>query len=290
MIKAKIMKSGFVLIVMAVFIGAATCASGVESTADVLVVPARHTIIQLAFDIAALRNVALIAYDKPAPETEEPLLHVWSSSNHAWVHLTLDEYNVGTFCDQEPNEMILIGNDSDLPASLIAGAAQAMTVTHIDTLSLVTVINTLDKSMKFSPREWKVLAQRHNLTIKDQNYERRRWGRYGPPKDEKTESDESDVLDPEALVEVNCRVAEQELQQEFSENATPAEAEGGLELAPETAAEITEAIAVEPVEVEIPALEKGAPVEAMGTKDSSIDSTLDIVAPEVEADTAAEDK
>jgi hypothetical protein len=212
-----------VLVALATLWGSAARAAN----STVLVVPSRHTIVQLAFDIQALRGTKLIAYDKNL-DTDEIVLHAWDTGQQAWSRMTLDEYAIGAFAQGVPDEMILVGSDTDLPAVVMSGASLAKKVTRIDTLNLVTVMNTLHKSMKFKPSEWKIIAERHGLEIEDKNYERRRWGRYGPPnKDNTTEGQESeeakDTMD----------VLEAELD---AETVIPLE-EKGLELAPEDAPE-----------------------------------------------------
>jgi hypothetical protein len=169
--------------------------------------------------------------------------------------------------------MILVGYSADLSATVIAGASQAKKVTRIDTLNLVTIVNTLDKSMKFTPREWKVLAKRHRLEIKDMNYERRRWGRYGPRKKAEGERTEEDTdVDPESMAEANNLAAKQEVEQE----ATIAVDAPALELAPEPAEAVAPAEAPEAV-IEEKGVEKASAAEA---------TTLDAAGTE----TSAEDK
>ncbi|MBT3192279.1 MAG: hypothetical protein HN341_06960 [Verrucomicrobia bacterium] len=298
MLGKRITGIGFSLVVLAAVLGTAVCQAvpGI-ATCDALVVPARHTIIQLGFDIAALRDVALVAYDH-VEDSDVPLLHTWNASAHAWRQISIGEYNVGTFCDGSVNEMILVGTSEDLPAALIGGASQAEKVTRIDTLFLADVVNTLDKSMKFSKGEWKVLARRHALQIKDLNEERRRWGRYGPRDGERAEvqqTSEVEVLDPEALVEANIRAATAE---EATLDLRPeTENRDDVEPAPVQAAEIAapevEAVEVVPEAVEAaPAVvvdEKGSQpsVQTMEAEDGAIESALDTVDRVIES---AEDK
>jgi len=192
--KVSINKIVVALVVLATICGSSAFAVGNHSS-DVLVVPSRFTIIQLAFDIVALRDVNLIAYESSSVD-EAPVLYLWDKSAFAWVDLTIDEYAIGSFSTTTPKEMILVGSESDLPALLISGASQAKRVTRIDSLNVVPVINALNKGMKFTPAEWRILAERHGLEIKDRNEERRRWGRYGPPKKDKIQNVSDDVESP----------------------------------------------------------------------------------------------
>jgi hypothetical protein len=146
----------------------------------ILVVPSRYTVVQLAFDIAALRNATLISYEK-SDAGKDPVLYIWDSLTSAWESMSIDEYSTGSFSPVVPKEIILIGSGDDLPAAIIDGASQAKKVSIINTLNIADIVNSLNKSMKFTPPEWKALANKHGFTIKDNNEERRRWGRYGPP-------------------------------------------------------------------------------------------------------------
>jgi len=199
-------KMGLMMVAVTGILGAESFAARRRSV-DVLVVPSRYTIIQLAFDIVALRGAALIAYDGSGQESET-VLHFWDGNTRAWKRLSAEEYAMGAFVASELDEMFLIGGDSDLPVDVIAGASQAGKVTRIDTLNLMTVVNTLNTSMKFSRREWQTLAERHGLQIKDLNAERRRWGRYGPPnkKAEVRPSSDSDMLEPEDVIELGAPI------------------------------------------------------------------------------------
>jgi hypothetical protein len=283
MVKTRTVNTAFCLIILTAVLGVTGLAADNTKGPAVLVVPARHTIIKLAFDIAALRDVALVAYDK-VPDIEGPFLHVWNADTPAWDRLTLDEYNVGAFCDKVPNEMILVGYRADLPATVIAGASQANKVTRIDTLNLVTIVNTLDKSMKFTPSEWKVLAKRHRLEIKDMNYERRRWGRYGPRKKAEVEPTEEDTdVDPEAMAEANKLSAKQEVEQLRRLEATIPE------LSPEPAEAVLPAEAPEAV-IEEKGVEKATAAEVPAADASGTETAAEGAETTDQPSMAAEDK
>jgi hypothetical protein len=278
MVKIRTVNTVFCLVILTALLGVTGLAADNTKGPAVLVVPARHTIIKLAFDIMALRDVALVAYDKD-PDIEGPFLHVWNAETPAWDRLTLDEYNVGAFCDKVPNEMILVGYSADLPATVIAGASQANKVTRIDTLNLVTIVNTLDKSMKFTPSEWKVLAKRHRLEIKDMNYERRRWGRYGPRKKAEVDPTEDTDVAPEAKAEANNLAAKQEVEQE----ATIAVDAPALDGVPEPAEE-AEAV------IEEKGVEKATAAEAPAADASGTETAAEGAETTDQPSIAAEDK
>ena len=261
-----------------------TAAAARRNNADVLVVPSRYTIVQFAFDIVAMREVALVAYDNNSG-SEEPLLHAWDADNGSWKRITADEYAVGAFSSREPEEMILIGSDEILPAAVIAGASQAKNVTRIDTLSLMTVVNTLNKRMKFSSREWSLLAERHGLKIKDLNYERRRWGRYGPPGTKpKKPARAAKKSAEEAIAELDALEAAAEAEEtapavDTPDELEPVEEKGVPEVDPieETAPEMPEAKAtIEPApEATADVVEPKVPAAAMEAEEGVIDAPME---------------
>lgn len=149
---------------------------------DVLVVQARQRTVALALDVRAMRDMVMITYRGTA-STGTPLMHVWSPSANAWQELAPEAYAVGQFMPSQPGTLFLIG--SDVPASVIDGAAQAAKVVRIDSVSIPEIANTLNQHLNFSTREWKALAERHGMQTRDLNYEQRKWGRFGPPSSER---------------------------------------------------------------------------------------------------------
>jgi len=243
--------------VVAALVAAITvCGTSVYAAGEngVLVVPARYTVVQLGFDIVALRNATLISYEK-SDAGKDPVLYVWDSLASAWGSLSVDEYSMGSFSPSVPKEIILIGSEQDLPASIIEGASQAEKVTRIDTLNVADIVNQLNKSMKFTPPEWKALANKHGFSIKDRNEARRRWGRYGPPGEKKQA--------PKKQVKENIDI--------FSDNCN-AEAENSFEQL-EKELKVPEAKA--PMHLEIPADDKPIPDEpAAAVKSAEIDQPV----------------
>jgi len=163
----------------------------------VLVVPARHTVVRFAFDIAAIRDVTLVAYGGETPQGEQ-LLHVWNAEAKKWTFLSMDEFSFGQFLPDVPDTVILIGASRDMPEFITANAPAAKRVINIPSINPMPMANRLNERMRFSPREWRMLAKRHGLKIKDLNEERRRYGRYGPPG---KRVERPRAADPEPVVE-----------------------------------------------------------------------------------------
>lgn len=174
------MKKTLCLYIILLAVLAASCAYVPKKnmSPSVLVIPSRYTIVQLAFDIARLRPVTMVAYDN---DNNDVLMHVWNQKLQEWVKTDMDEYASGSLVEPAPGYISVLGSDADMPAGLVDASQWCPVVEHISSLNIMSVINKLDEKMKFSKSEWKWLAERHDLKIKDFNWERRRYGKYGPP-------------------------------------------------------------------------------------------------------------
>ena len=60
-----------------------------------LVIPARYTAVQFAFNIAKLRSIYVAAYDTEGREGSL-VMHVWDSEAREWVGTSLAEYQLGS--------------------------------------------------------------------------------------------------------------------------------------------------------------------------------------------------
>jgi len=174
----KKMRSFFLILLLIAGVGT-TGHAGSKDRA-VIVMPVRYTVVQFAFDVARIRPVELLAYDKGAGD-EPLLLHVWDSAANNWRTADVGAYQGGSLFTKAPKRVFLVGGEESLPSELAAAPAWAKDVTSIPSLKVLDMANTMDGKMKFSEREWKKLARRHNLKLVDENADRRRYGRYGKP-------------------------------------------------------------------------------------------------------------
>ena len=195
------------LVLSCVFVALAVSCVGIKPqhhTSTALVVPAKHTIVQLAFNIARIRPVSLVSYDK-GEDAASPVMHVWENSPGSWRRISVEEYGEGNLFSVKPERVMLLGDDDDLP-SVIMDASSWSEPVRIPTVSIVDLINTLNTYFEFSAREWRFLAKEHGLKLKDHNEDLRRYGRYGKPGSKKEpvmpeliekemSSDESDAPD-----------------------------------------------------------------------------------------------
>jgi len=98
-----------------------SCAFGGANDPVLLVIPARYTIVQFAFDISALRPATIIAYGDSTAKT--PSMHIWDKEIHDWMEIKIDEYASGNIFSITPQKVILMGSDKELPKDLVEGSA-----------------------------------------------------------------------------------------------------------------------------------------------------------------------
>lgn len=149
---------------------------------SVIVVPSRYTMVKLAFDMAKMRNVELVSYHDMT-RVKETHLYLWDTSIREWRSVTVDGYNSQEILKQRPERIIVVGSDKQLP-QVLKETLQNPATLRVPTMDIVTIFNTLNKAFKFTPNEWKWLAGRYGLKLKDLNEEKRRWGKYGKPGEE----------------------------------------------------------------------------------------------------------
>lgn len=156
------------------------CAGTVRADRSLLVIPARYSVVQFAFDVTRLRNSDLVVYDTRG-EKGELVLHFWDAQRNDWTKSSVDELRLGALFDDLPTRTFLVGPDRDVPASVQAAVtALGGKLVRIPSLKVVDMVNAVNEGLRFSPGEWKWLAKRHGLQIVDLNVDRRKYGRYGP--------------------------------------------------------------------------------------------------------------
>lgn len=163
--------------------GTSDCVLAGFATPDsIVIVPARKRVVHLAFEIAQCKNVGVVAYNA-SPTLTAPLIHVWNGNE--WIQISMDDYVQGSFMSGEPKHVFILGDDSMLPPQMTTSPAWCKDVRKITALDPATIINEIGKALNFSSHQWKWLAEVNGLSIKDQNAERRRYGRWGAPGKEK---------------------------------------------------------------------------------------------------------
>ena len=142
-----------------------------------LVVPARHTILQFSFDVARLRSSFVVTYSQDGDDA----LHIWDSDAGRWVGITAEEFVSGGLFQTPPDNVIIVGSGGELPGILSEMPTWAKGGKMINSSGMMALANGVNGVVRFSSREWKWIAARYGLKLKDLNAAKRRYGRYGAP-------------------------------------------------------------------------------------------------------------
>ena len=177
-----------------------------EPARTLLVVPARSAVIQLAFGVAGMRPVYLVAYDTRMAASGY-VLHSWDETKQDWERTSLEAFRSGSLFAEAPARVVLVGSDRDIPAEVAAAAAAIGNVQRVPSLLIKDMVNALNGSLNFTVAEWKWLAKEYGLQLRDLNEGRRRTGRYGsqaagrqpPPAVETPEVPVTDKWAPEEI-------------------------------------------------------------------------------------------
>jgi hypothetical protein len=146
---------------------------------SLLVIPARHTIVQLGMDLVRMRALELVTYQW-TPDGKHMVLHVWDGAGRRWLQTDGDGLAGGEVI-MNPAKVVLIAPRGENMDALMPVLDSVGPLMEIRTMALASVMNDLNEVLRFSGREWRWLASRYRLKIQDLNAERRRWGKYGPP-------------------------------------------------------------------------------------------------------------
>jgi hypothetical protein len=140
----------------------------------VLAVPARHDLVNLAFDFLAMfpRQMNLVCY---AGAGDTLTLERFDSVAGRWVKLAPE-----TWTTAAAERLVLVG-EGETVRHLLAGAPWAVQSTVVNGRRLHEVANAVNSYLRMSPAQWRRLADTYQFTLLDRKAEERRYGRYGPP-------------------------------------------------------------------------------------------------------------
>ena len=166
------------LLLSVLFVAGPAAARPVRGS-TLMVIPARHTIVQFAFDVARLRPAELVAYRDVKGGGYD--LYVWDKGARKWIPTGTSAVASGAVFTQTPARTIVIGPETGVPP-VVADSVDAYRERRtIESLNLANLVNAMHQELRFDGSEWQWLAKRYGLELKDRNADRRRWGRYGPP-------------------------------------------------------------------------------------------------------------
>ena len=166
----KIVRMACVLLGLSVTTGLALTVPRPLGT-TVLVVPARYSVLQVAFDVSDRMGAVLLAYQGDA-KSQAPIIDFWAGQE--WKRLSLDEYRQASFAGGRVSRFFIVGTEEILPPILVSSVSDwcgdVRVITSLDTPGLV---NAFGKAFDFAPSEWEWFARRYNLQLADRNAERR---------------------------------------------------------------------------------------------------------------------
>jgi len=144
-----------------------------------MVVPARYSVLQVAFDMERRYPVILVSYQGDA-SSGTPLIHAWDGRE--WVYVSLEDYAQAAFLRRRPERIVLVGDEEQLPPVLVDASRWCPLVMSIPSEDTSTIINSMGKVLDFGPADWQWFAARYNLRLYDLNAEERRksWYDHAP--------------------------------------------------------------------------------------------------------------
>ena len=179
-----------------------------KGSATLLVVPARYSAIQVAFDMAQRFPVSIVSYQGDAA-TAVPVLHAWNGSE--WVAVQVGDYEQGNFLQVTPVRVVVVGDEKLAPPVLTSAASvwcpEVLNIASVETAPLV---NEMGKLFTFSRYDWDWFARRYNLTLQDENADRRSKSWYDRPSyKDKWSKDKSGEAKEAAAADLELAPAEQ---------------------------------------------------------------------------------
>jgi len=162
---------------------------------SLLVVPARHTVVQVANDVLAHRPVVLVAY-QASEEDGSLALHVWNIKRSTWHPISMEDFRGTTFMRQRPDRIVLVGSSPELPtdplpAELRDATSWSRNVIEIDTLATTPLLNRLSEVFSFTNKEQAWFAARYQRGLVDLNAQQRGRSWYDQPLDEFLENEKN---------------------------------------------------------------------------------------------------
>jgi len=165
-----------VLAVAAVaFAGSARAARREPVRPNVLIIPARYVVVQVAFDVAAFQPLVLVSYQAER-DMNNPLLHVWHEGK--WAYINASDYAQGAFIRPSPGRTVIVGTDMDVPPLVLQAESWSESVERVKTIDTAELINGLGRVLRLRSRQIKWLAKRYKLTVIQGHLRGERAGRY----------------------------------------------------------------------------------------------------------------
>ncbi|MDD5707830.1 MAG: hypothetical protein PHR35_18075 [Kiritimatiellae bacterium] len=145
----------------------------------VLAVPAQHTLVNFAFEMAGMfpRDLDVVCYRQPAGEV--PRLEIFDRAAWRWQELPMADWTEGAGLRDGASRLIVVGEPA--VAQQLKSASWVTQSQNVDGRRLHEVANAVHKDLRLSRAQWERLSGIYGFKLEDRNVEARRYGRYGPP-------------------------------------------------------------------------------------------------------------
>ena len=160
-----------------VFAAGKTALAAGAKNMNLVLIPARVTMVQAAFELARLRPATIVTCE--ARKNKDPLLHVWDGAE--WIRIELSDLAGEKFLRQTPDCVIVIGGDDVMPVAAIQAVSWCDTTIRVPSMKPVDIVNTLTEPLAFTKSELAWLAGRFHLNIVDLNADRKKYDPYAVP-------------------------------------------------------------------------------------------------------------
>jgi len=146
----------------------ALCTSALASSKhdfNLIVAPARYSVIQVMFDVINHRPSVLVSY-QDNKNSDEPILHVWNGAS--WGAISLHDLRELSFVQKTPKRAILVGDDELLPVSVKDALSWMPELVIIRQLDNASLLNEFGRITKWNKSEWAWFSTRYNLQLEDE--------------------------------------------------------------------------------------------------------------------------
>jgi hypothetical protein len=120
-----------------------------QASDTLIVLPARPRVVELAFDLAAMRPLTLVSF-RGTSATAEPLIHVWKENE--WQYVNFADFYAFKFLSRPPKLAIIIGDDETVPRTILEGRPWPSRTVRVPTVNLPDLLNGLNPFLKLSAR------------------------------------------------------------------------------------------------------------------------------------------
>lgn len=156
----KILSISSLLVMMCASVMAAS-----KKDLNLIVAPARYSVMQVMFDVLEHRPSVLVSY-QDGEKGGEPLLHVWNGA--AWTRISLHDLRELSFVQKTPKRAIMVGDDDLIPAEVKDALSWMPEVVILRQLDNASLLNDLGRVLDWKRSEWAWFSARYNLTLEDE--------------------------------------------------------------------------------------------------------------------------